>query len=553
MPFRIPKQVRSEVDSNGFIIADQHIHIRTPKGTYIQSSVLLGKGSSGVVRIVQLVGTPEFKTMKVVSKKRYHLAMKSFALQNIPYETVKVDNEYYIFRSFVYGEVLSSILFDQNEKKQSLPFQVQLNIAIGILDEITTRFEQKKLVHRALKPENIIWDAEENIAKVIDEEDVTFADEESIGQSSMGHTALYRPADIAKKPNSAAADRYSVGIILAEVFLKSGIKRQTLTQPVLPFGHIARYLEEEIDASTTEGIIRKEIQNLNSRLANNIPELRPALWLVQQILKQLNVLNSTGNIAQKAVLNYTQGKKYFPLNIEAKLLEFYQTATGIPSKSDLDKQVEQLINTTLDQNTDPDIFCDLSRYLISKLSNLVSKNRFSEIELLLFPERNSFRPLPPDIMIGFLLYFIEHPNEVNYEYKLDQLFMEKVNLATDLEKLGLAYDNLEDRMLISQNSHKTIHLFLSQSTAQLKRKVMALYMEGLQGIVSADQFIQLLFMYRDKLEENFHAAYGISKLLSFDKKDETTVLYNTIIENKQSAPSAEVNEAALRLIKKYSV
>ena len=569
MRFRIPKQVLSEVNDQGFIISNQHMHYTSAKSLYIRSNSTLGVGSSGKVNIAQCInnasGDPEsvgqFMTVKVFNTKtRYNRAIKSFDLQNIPYDCTAIDinKEYYIFRPFVYGDVLSSILFDANDKKQSLPFQVQLNMAVSILDEISTRFEQKKLVHRALKPENIIWDAEENSAKVIDEEDVTFAEDDGPGISSMVHTSLYRPPEINVMPNSSAADRYSVGIVLAEVFLDSGIKRQTLSQPVLPFGHIARYFSEKIDASSTEGLIRKEIQNLNSRLANKIPELRPALWIMKQVLEHLKVLNSTGNAAQKAVLVYVQGKKfekkYFPLSIEAKLLEFYQTATEVPSESDLDKQVEQLISATLLQSIDPDICRDLSRHLISKLENLVSENSFSEIESLIFPEKDSNRPLPPDIMIDFLLYFIEHPNENNYLHKLDQLFIQKLNSATDLENLGLAYNNLEYRMLLSPDSHKTIYSSLSQSSEQLKRKVMTLYMKGVQGILSAGQFIQLLFKHRDKFEENFHVSSGISNLLSFDKKDETTVLYNRIIESKQSGPySKEVNTAAETLIKKYTM
>lgn len=628
----VPKQLKSKVNEQGFIIDPQALEetlahldmganhfedyslIKTAKGIYVASSVLLGEGAFGRVGIVQLIkhiGRPEyplgtFMALKIFSDEdNYYHATKSFQLQQIPYDTVKVDGSYVTIRSMAYGENLLQVLFEaKHGAKKSLEFAEQFDIALALLDEYHNRFEVKNFVHRALKPHNIIWDSETKKAIIIDEEDVHKASFSTKEYSAIRHTPMYRPPEIKTMPFSSAGDRYSIGIILAEIFLPTGTLRY--------LERILTYINSVVIEGQNETLIQEAVKQVCKRLISEEQRFRPSLGLVKTLFIQLKELNSTQNPSQLAVLEFLHDKyDYFSLYVICELLSFYKEETIIPDTKTLELQTQQIINTALTQNkTVEELLYELARHLnmthqqkqlhpwISSVTLfLLDENRPVPKEILQFiakflktvnkatklykykmlnfvnnlHAKHGADMIPLDVEIKFIIHFTASTEQSNYIVKLDELMKDALLQAKTFKALGRAYAYIAMRFKTDPSSSLSFTPFIDEHSEFLKRKILIMYLEDLSGVLDADMFIKLIISvniinYNKSAshEEYDQMIYGIYDLLNYEsssscnsqRKYNTLFLYNTAIGAQAIQPDSPVKnatEAAELLIKQYQL
>jgi serine/threonine protein kinase len=628
----IPKQLTSRVNEQGFIIDPQAVEetfshlnrgathfddyslIKTANAIYVASNVLLGKGSFGRVGIVQLIkhiGRPEyplgtFMALKIFfDEDNYYNATNSFQLQQIPYDTVEIDGSYVTIRPLAYGENLLQVLFeDKHGAKRSLEFAEQFNIAQALLDEYHNRFEVRNFVHCALKPHNIIWDSEAKKAIIIDEEDVHKASFSTKEYSAIRHTPMYRPPEIETMPFSPAGDRYSIGIILAEIFLPTGTLRYR--------DHILNYINSVVTEGQNETLIQEVVKQVCKRLISEEPRLRPSLGLVKTLFIELKALNNTQNPSQRAVLEFLHDKyDYFSLYVICELLSFYKEETIVPDTQTLELQTQRIINTALTQNkTDEELLYELARHLnmthqqkqlhpwVSSVNLfLLDENRPVPKETLQFIAKflktvnkatmlykykmlnfvNNLRAkygsdmIPLDVEIKFIIHFTANTEQYNYIAKLDELMKDALLQAKTFKALGKAYAYIAMRFTTDPSSCLSFLPFIDEHSEFLKRKILIMYLEDLSGVLDPNMFIRIIISvnnrnyYNSASREEFdQIIYGVYDFLNYEsssscnsqRKYNTLFLYNTAIGVQAILPDSPIKnatEAAELLIQQYQL
>jgi serine/threonine protein kinase len=141
-----------------------------------QREELLGKGGSARVKLAQDLQTGEWVAVKIykIPLKIEHIK-KAKIEQEIQFEKVvdlylgrsifkrKLDIKYYVFKKYIFGELLSAIIKNQRIKG----FLEKVNLAVQLVEAVID-CHKKGFLHADIKPKNIIIDQSAGVVKLID-------------------------------------------------------------------------------------------------------------------------------------------------------------------------------------------------------------------------------------------------------------------------------------------------------------------------------------------------------------------------------------------------
>lgn len=185
--------------------------------------------------------------------------------------SVNGESRHYLIEEFIPGAPLSAILVDQ--AVQGLPFALDL---IKHLLEACAEFEKAQLVHRNLKPANIIIDVKGK-PRVIDFGIVRYLDRTSLTPSGtlagVGTVGYGAPEQFRnEKPNiDSRSDLYSIGVIAYEVLSGQNPFRIDATDA---FQIYQRQEKLDLDRLTIPGDDQGELSDFIGVLSQRFPSRR---------------------------------------------------------------------------------------------------------------------------------------------------------------------------------------------------------------------------------------------------------------------------------------
>lgn len=237
-----------------------------------------------------------------------------------PLKFIENNGTIIIVLEYEIGESLKKTISDQNCDKDSL-----LNMAIKIVD-ILGKIHENDIIHKDLKPENIIWNKEKNTIKIIDFDLAAELKSEKKQFQNTGvleGTIQYISPEQTGRINRSIdyrTDFYSLGVILYELFAKnSPYIADTLIDYV--YSIIAKKIIPPYEL--TEGRVSKQLSSIIMKLLAKAPENRyRSAYGIKADLKRCLNNEGTFQVGCDDKLNVFQiPQKIFGREKELKMLE----------------------------------------------------------------------------------------------------------------------------------------------------------------------------------------------------------------------------------------
>ncbi len=256
----------------------------------------IGAGSIGTVYFAQQISLDRNVALKVLSKKYTNTkGMASFlaearsAAQLIHTNLVQAlgvgeeeDGTCYMAMTYVRGESVKSKI----KREGKLQIDESLHIIQQIAEALHFAWEEAKLIHRDVKPENIMLD-EEGVAKLTDLGLAMQQTDWYKGMEISGSPSYMSPEQFIGDKLDTRSDIYSLGISLYQMLsgklpfdastLNSMAKQHFYQKPV-PLNKIDPHIPAKVNS-----LVRKMIEKHPDNRFQNMDELLREIWEIRQV------------------------------------------------------------------------------------------------------------------------------------------------------------------------------------------------------------------------------------------------------------------------------
>lgn len=290
----------------------------------------LGRGQSGAAFIVQNALTGKWHCLKILKKgtlrdnnEKDSSELSILAQEGMLVWADKTANEDLIISDLIYGESLSAVI-QTHRKNKSLSFEKALALIISLVESYES-LHLKNYAHRDIKPDNVIFDREQEKCVAID-----FGITKKVGENSAIEGSLKYMAPEAfncKLPN-LKNDIYAMGMVAGEI-LTSVIGEQNFCDWQMLVKHCEQH---SLDTSTT--IIVNENGSYNEELMKKRNEQQP-LDVPSAIQERYAYLKET---CKKIYKQLTAIEGFKRLYLEMLPILFAATSQEYQEKEGLSKQ-----------------------------------------------------------------------------------------------------------------------------------------------------------------------------------------------------------------------
>ena len=256
----------------------------------------IGAGSIGTVYFAQQISLDRNVALKILSKKYTNskgmasfLAEARSAAQLIHANLVQAlgvgeeeDGTCYMAMTYVRGESVKSKI----KREGKLQIDESLHIIQQIAEALHFAWEEAKLIHRDVKPENIMLD-EEGVAKLTDLGLAMQQTDWYKGMEISGSPSYMSPEQFIGDKLDTRSDIYSLGISLYQMLsgklpfdasTLNAMAKQHFYQKPVPLTKIDPHIPAKVNS-----LVRKMIEKHPDNRFQNMEELLREIWEIRQV------------------------------------------------------------------------------------------------------------------------------------------------------------------------------------------------------------------------------------------------------------------------------
>ncbi len=300
----------------------------------------IGSGSSGMVFLAQQISLERDVALKIMPRESNPTAMGDSSFLNEARAAAKLchtnlvqayavgedDGLSYMAMTYIHGETLKARL----KRELFIPVDEALHITQQIAEALSYAWEESKLIHRDVKPDNIMLTTD-GIAKLTDLGLAMYAQEWYEGMPISGSPSYMSPEQFTKKKLDTRSDIYSLGITLYQMitgvlpFRAAGVPmlaQQHLHAKPDPLEKYIQNVPQKVSA-----LVWKMMEKKPERRFQNMDELLNAIWAVRQITAPNRSYVPTVHTISIQRLNYKLQNDYL------KNIKKQNSESGVSSKS----------------------------------------------------------------------------------------------------------------------------------------------------------------------------------------------------------------------------